>query len=102
MAGRGCHGCANEARVAGASPVSSVALAGRMLGVGLRGWYWLLRGRLDKSLVVVQDLLALRPPEGSALLIQLRAVLVGGSFGGKPHAFIAEGGQGPRGGSGVE
>jgi hypothetical protein len=48
-----------------------------MLGVGLRGWYWLLRGRLDKCLVAVQDLLALRPPEKSASLIQLRAVLLG-------------------------
>jgi len=77
LARRGCHGCAEEARVAGASLVSSVALAGRMLGVGLRGWYWLLRGRVDKCLVAVQDLLALRPPEKSASLIELRAVLLG-------------------------
>lgn len=53
--------------------MSSAVFGVCLLGAGVRGWYWLMRGRLDKS---VQDLLALRPPERSLFLIQARAVLL--------------------------
>lgn len=56
--------------------MSSAVLGVRLLGAGVRGWYWLMRGRLDKSMLAVQDLLALRPPARSLFLIQARAVLL--------------------------